>query len=303
MSTRRGVFIGVAMLVALYEVARLFHLLPGKLPIAGVIALHVLPLLVFALIHGAMFYGVRGILIFFAISFIVGNVFENLGVATGFPYGRYYYTEAMGPKLFHVPILVGLAYPWMGYLSWTLGRVILGNLRSPLVGTRVITLPLVAAFIMIAWDLANDPVWANLDRLWVWQDPGAYFGVPVTNFLALYWVYYLMHQSFAIYLRGRLPIVSPLPASYWRRPIIVYALCAAGSIIFVLSKRVPAVVFDPTGTPWNVSAITGAWPAGSSRCCSARCSWPEMRRRSGAKRRLPATWHAHGTHPRRPRAP
>lgn len=248
---------GVAMLVALYEVARVLQIVPGKLPVAGVIALHVLPLLVFALIHGAMYYGRRGILIFFVISFIVGNVFENLGVATGFPFGRYYYTDAMGPKLFQVPILVGLAYVWMGYLSWTLGRVILGNLRSPLVGTRVITLPLVAAFIMIAWDLANEPVWANLDRLWVWQESGAYFGVPLTNFLALYVVYYLVHQSFAIYLRGRFPIASPLPASYWRWAIIVYALCAAGGIIFLLPKRGPAVVFDPTGTPWNVSAITG----------------------------------------------
>ncbi len=253
-----GVFAGVALLVSLFEVARVLQILPGKLPIAGVIALHVLPLLVFALIHGAMFYGRRGILIFFVICFIVGNVFENLGVATGFPFGRFYYTDAMGPKLFHVPILVGSAYAWMGYLSWTLGRVILGNLRSPLVGTRVITLPLVAAFIMIAWDFANDPVWANLDRLWVWQDRGAYFGVPVTNFLALYWVYYLMHQSFAIYLRGRSAIPSPLPAGYWRWPIIVYALCAAGGTIFVLSKRAPAVVVDPTGTPWNTSAITGA---------------------------------------------
>lgn len=258
MNTRLGVFIGVAVLVSLFEVARALQILPGKLPVAGVIALHVLPLLVFALVHGAMFYGRRAILIFVIICFILGNIVEDLGVATGFPFGRYYYPDAMGPKLFHVPILVGLAYPWMGYLSWTLGRVILGNLRSPLVGTRVITLPLVAAFIMIAWDFANDPVWANIDRLWLWQDRGAYFGVPLTNFMALYWVYYLMHQSLALYLRGRLPTTRPLAAGYWRLPIIVYALCAAGSIFIVLSKRVPAVVFDPMGTPWNSSAITGA---------------------------------------------
>jgi uncharacterized membrane protein len=246
------------MLVSLYAVARVLQILPGKLPMAGMLALHVLPLLVFALIHGGMFYGRRGMLIFFAICFVAGNLFENLGVATGFPFGRYYFTDAMGPKLFQVPILVGLAYVGMGYLSWTLARVILGNLRSPLVGTRVITLPLVAAFIMIAWDFANDPVWANVDRLWVWQDGGAYFGAPLTNFLGLYWVYYVIHQSFAIYLRGRSPIPGPLPAGYWRWAIIFYALCAAGGIIFVLLKRVPAVVFDATGTPWNGSAITGA---------------------------------------------
>src|SRR5467141_3562202 len=257
MNRRLAVFVGVAMLVSLYEVARLFQLLPGKLPIAGVIALHVLALLVFALIHGAMFYGLRGILIYVAICLVVGNLFENLGVATGFPFGRYYFTDAMGPKLFHVPILIGLAYVGMGYLSWTLGRVILRNLRSPLAGARIITLPLVAAFIMVAWDFANDPVWANIDRLWVWQNGGAYFGVPLTNFLGLYLVYYLVHQLFAIYLRGRSPIASPLPAGYWRWAIIFYALCAAGGVIIVLPKRVSAVVFDATGTPWNTNVIAG----------------------------------------------
>jgi len=258
MNRRLAVFVGVAMLVSLYEVARLFQLLPGKLPIAGVIALHVLPLLIFALIHGAMFYGLRGILIYFAICLVVGNLSENLSITTGFPFGRYYFTDAMGPKLFHVPILVGLAYVGMGYLSWTLGRVILRNPRSPLVGARTITLPLVAAFIMVAWDFANEPIWVNIDRLWVWQKGGAYFGAPLTNFLGLYLVYYLIHQLFAIYLRGRSPIGSPLPAGYWRWPIIFYALCAAGGAIFVLPKRVSAVVFDATGRPWSTSAMIGA---------------------------------------------
>lgn len=253
-------FTGIAiwLLLSLYAAARVFQILPSKLPMAGVVALHVLPLLVFALIHGAMSYRLRGILIFFAICFVVGNVFENFGVATGFPFGRYYFTDAMGPRLFQVPILLGLAYVGMGYLSWTLGRVILGNLRSSLVGARVVMLPLVAAFIMVAWDFANDPVWTNINRLWVWEHGGAYFGVPVTNFFGWYLVVYLIYQSFAIYLRGRSPSVHPLPSGYWHWAVIFYALSAAGNIIIVLPDPAPAVVFDPMGTPWNVSSITGA---------------------------------------------
>jgi putative membrane protein len=257
MNIRLRVLTGLAMLVSLYAAVRVLQILPGKLPIAGVIALHVFPLLVFALIHGAMFYGLRGILIYFGICLVVGNLFENLSIATGFPFGRYYFTDAMGPKLFHVPILAGLAYLGMGYLSWTLARVILRNLRSPIAGARTITLPLLAAFIMLAWDFANDPVWANIDRLWVWQNGGAYFGVPLTNFLGLYLVYYLIHQLFAIYLRGRSSIATRLPAGYWHWAIIFYALCAAGRAILILPKRASAVVFDASGTPWNTSAITG----------------------------------------------
>lgn len=40
--------------------------------------------------------------------------------------------------------------------------------------------------------------------------------------------------------------------------MIFYALAAAGDIIIILPKSTPAVVFDPTGTLWNVSAIAGA---------------------------------------------
>jgi len=260
MDTKVGRLAGIAMwvLLSVYAVARVFQVLPGRLPMMAVVALHVLPLLVFALIHGVMSYRMHGILIFFAICLVVGNVFENLGVATGFPFGRYYFTDAMGPKLFQVPILLGLAYVGMGYLSWTLGRVILGYLRTPLVGAQVITLPLVASFIMVAWDFANDPVWSNINRLWVWQHGGAYFGVPLTNFVGWYFVVYLIYQSFAIYLRERSANDNPMPSGYWRWAVIFYALAAAGNIIIVLPKPTPAVVFDPTGTSWNVSGITGA---------------------------------------------
>jgi uncharacterized membrane protein len=255
-NTTLGLFMGLVVLVSLYELARMFHFLPGKLSTAEAMTLHLLPLLVFALIHGAMLYGLRGILIFFVLYLVLGNIFENVGVVTGFPLGRYYYTDALGPKVFHVPILVGLSYIGMGYLSWILGGVILGNVRSPLFGWRIITLPLLAAFIMIAWDVANDPVWVHLDRLWVWLDGGAYFGVPLTNFPGLFLMYYLAHQAFAIYVRGRTSRAASLPASYWRWGIIFYTACAVGGAIFVLSKRTAAVVFDTTGRPWNVGIFT-----------------------------------------------
>ena len=217
----RALAVAFGSLAALYAAARAFQILPGKLPMVAVVALHVLPLLIFALIHGAILYRLTGILIFFAICLVVGNAFENLGVSTGFPFGRYYFTDAMGPKLFQVPILLGLAYVGMGYLSWTLGRVILGNLQAPLAGARTVALPLVAAFIMVAWDFANDPVWANINRLWIWQHGGAYFGVPLTNFLGWYLVVYVIYQLFALYLRGRSPsarrqrnLLSPQPGPY-----------------------------------------------------------------------------------------
>jgi uncharacterized membrane protein len=243
-------------LLMLYAFARVLQVFPGEVPLVAVVALHVLPPIVFALIHGAMFYRTRGIFIFFAICLVVGNIFENVGVRTGFPFGSYYFTDLMGPKVFAVPIQLGLAYLGMAYLSWTLARVILGNLRSPVTGSRVVTLPLIAAFVMVAWDFSQDPVWSTVLHLWIWRQGGAYFGVPASNFLGWYLTVYVFYQLFALHLQGRSTKPDPLPPSYWNVAILFYAVSAAGNILLVIPRPIISVVSDPSGTQWKVSDIT-----------------------------------------------
>jgi len=48
------------LLVALYATARLTQAFPEQIPILVIVTLHVLPPLVFALIHGTKLYGLRG---------------------------------------------------------------------------------------------------------------------------------------------------------------------------------------------------------------------------------------------------
>ncbi len=244
--------------IALYVTARFLQVVPGKVSMLAVVALHVLPPMLFALVHGAMFYRTRGILIFFAICLVVGNVVENLGARTGFPYGQYYFTGVMGPKLFAVPILLGLAYLGMAYLSWTLARVILGDTGSQLVGARVVTLPLIAALIMVAWDFSMDPVWSTIVHAWIWLEGGAYFGVPVSNFLGWYFTVYVIFQLFALYLKKHSAASDPLPPNYWRLPVLFYGISAAGNLLLLIPPAASPVIADATGIPWRVSDITAA---------------------------------------------
>ncbi len=253
-----GTSLALWALIVLYAAARVLQVFPGKVPMLAVIALHVLSPAVFALIHGAILYGSRGIFTFAALCLVIGNIFENLGILTGFPFGRYYFTDVMGPKLFLVPILLGLAYLGMGYLSWTLGCLILGGMRSPLAGSRVVTLPLVASFIMVAWDLSMDPVWSTIEHGWIWLQGGAYFGVPVSNFLGWYLTVYVFYQLFALYLRDRSTNPNALPSSYWHLAVLFYGVSAAGNIILVIPPAGLTVVSDPSGAQWKVSDITGA---------------------------------------------
>ena len=66
--------------------------------------------LCFALVHGARRFNVAGILAFLVLCLGISNVMETLSVVTGFPVGHYHYTDALGPKLFLVQLLIGPAY-------------------------------------------------------------------------------------------------------------------------------------------------------------------------------------------------
>jgi uncharacterized membrane protein len=245
------------LLVLLYAVARVLQAFPDRIPTLAIFLFHVVPPLLFALVHGARRYGLRGILVFVGLCLTIGNVLENVGVLTGVPFGRYHFTAVMGPKLFEVPILLGMAYIGIGYVSWVLGLLMVGDIRKPLAGSRVVTVPLVAAFVMVAWDLSMDPVWANLVHGWVWHNGGAYFGVPVSNFLGWYLTIYLIYQSFALYLRNRPAAIVPQPSTFWLSAVAFYAVCAAGNL-FVMAAPSPKTVTDAAGTVWTVNGIFGA---------------------------------------------
>jgi uncharacterized membrane protein len=249
-------------LIVLYTAARFLPLVADKVPVSVIAALHIFPPLVFAWVHGALLLGRRAILTFFILLLVVGNIIENVGVMTGFPFGHYYFTERMGPKLFHVPILLGLAYLGMGYISWTLALLILGksNARNTLTGFRVVALPSVASFLMAAWDLSQDPVWSTIERCWIWLRGGAYFGVPVSNFLGWYLGVYIFYQLFVLYLRRRSAILNPLPLRQWQMAVLFYSVCATGNLLLLLGAPPDglAVVSDPSGAKWNVRDIVGA---------------------------------------------
>jgi putative membrane protein len=250
--------LALGLILALYASARVVEASPSHIPQLAVVAVDVLSALAFALVHGGLHYRLRGILVFAGICVVVGNISENLSVATGFPFGHYYFEELMGPKLFHVPVLLGLAYIGMAYVSWTLARLIVGATQMPVAGTRIIALPLVASFIMVAWDLAQDPVWGTVLHGWAWLDGGPWFGVPISNYLGWYGTVFTIYLLFALYLRSRPSPAVPRRQASWHAALLFYAFCAAGNVLQTIHHAVPEVVSDPAGKQWRVADITCA---------------------------------------------
>lgn len=254
----RGQNVVLWTLIVIYAASRFLQVFPGGIPMLAVVILHVVPPALFALIHGARLYGVRGMLTFIAICLAVGNLVENLGVRTGVPFGHYYFTGVMGPKILVVPVFLGLAYVGMAYLSWTLARLILRETHRPLAGSRVITLALLASAIMLSWDLSMDPVWSTIVRAWVWQEGGRYFGVPFSNFLGWFLTVYVFYQLFALYACSRAASRAALPSKYWNLAVIFYAVSVAGNLLLLIPQPGPVLVTDPSGVQWRVTTITVA---------------------------------------------
>ncbi len=100
---------------------------------------------------------------------------ERIGTQTGFPFGRYEYTDALRPQIAHVPAIVPLAWFAMGVPAREAAHAALGDRSTAL--TRI-TLGSAA---LTAWDLFLDPQMVG-EGFWVWARRGAYRGIPLGNF-------------------------------------------------------------------------------------------------------------------------
>jgi uncharacterized membrane protein len=246
-------------LVAVFTgVTLVWRLLPDALPPIVAIALITLLPFVFVLVHGSVNYRFGDVLVFVAITLVVSNIFENMSILTGFPFGHYYYTDGLGPKLFLVPILIGPAYLGTGYLSWMLARVILGATEQRLPGYSIFTVPVLASFIMLAWDLSFDPIASTINHNWIWQQGGNYFGVPFSNFMGWFLTVFVFFQLFALYLRGRQNAFGQAQAvsrGYWLQAVVFYGVIALSTPLNMLTQTTNATIADAAGVLWRTQDI------------------------------------------------
>jgi uncharacterized membrane protein len=180
-----------------------------------------------ACLHAVLFYGWRDALALFAICVVVTFTIENIGAATGFPFGHYHFE--VGPHLPHVgfvPVIVGPLWFGMGYFSWIVAATLLGCGARPVRRFELLASPLVAAFVMTQWDVVMDPPASTVSKAWIWHDGGAHFGVPLSNYFGWLLTSWLFYQAFAIYL-GRTR--GTPPAAHERKLRFVAILLYLGS--------------------------------------------------------------------------
>jgi len=104
----------------------------------------------------------------------LGFIAEILGVHYGFIFSPYNYTSVLQPQLLGVPLVMLSA--WMVLVAYV--RQMLAGLKLSVWLEAVL-----AAAWMTAIDLVIDPLAANQLGYWRWEQSGAYYGIPLHNFI------------------------------------------------------------------------------------------------------------------------
>ncbi len=195
--------------------------------VPGGLSTNTLILMLFSLMHAAYALGWRHALVFSGLSAVISWAFEQVGVATGLVYGPYHYTDMLGFKLGHVPLLIPVAWFAMIYPSYVIANLIADGQPTGSRGSigRIAWLSFLSAGVMTAWDLVVDPLLSDPARpAWIWEQGGPYFGIPVQNFVG--W----MLTTFSVYLAYRLferkvnlKPVGPMTTDIVAMPLVIYA--------------------------------------------------------------------------------
>jgi putative membrane protein len=179
----------------------------------------------FALLHACQREGWMRALRLLALVFGVSLLFESVGVATGLIYGPYHYTNKLGLLFLGlVPILIPVAWFMMSYPSFVIADWLVpaGWKRWP----RLLAVAAVGGLAMTAWDLVMDPVMVAGGH-WVWDTDGAYFGIPLQNYLG-WWL--TVFTTFALYLLISGKAEKPVEARFDRLAVTSYLVTALGIV-------------------------------------------------------------------------
>lgn len=108
---------------------------------------------------------------------------ELLGTSTGFPFGHYRYLSGLGYKIAGlVPFTIPLSWFYVGFSAYSIA---LAGLETRSISRQLKSVGAIGfgALLLTSWDFVLDPAMSQMKlAFWVWEQPGAFFGMPYQNF-------------------------------------------------------------------------------------------------------------------------
>lgn len=128
--------------------------------------------------------GLRAASIFAGIALAVGWGMEQIGTLYGFPFGRYVYTDVLGPRIGEVPFVIPLMWFSFTYIAYTMSNLTVWQ-RPSHKGRQLFDVccsSVLVGFIVTVYDLVADPYMFKVAKAWTMIGGGSYFGETAQGF-------------------------------------------------------------------------------------------------------------------------
>jgi len=145
-----------------------------------------------------------GILIW-SLVYIIGMSVEMIGVNTGMLFGNYWYGENLGPKFVKVPLLIGINWVVLTFITATIAKRFI---RNPWMA------PIFGAALMVALDFFIEPV-APVFDYWHWNAGFA----PLRNYID----WFVVSLVLQILVKNHVPKLNhPLPIHHFASQVLFF---------------------------------------------------------------------------------
>lgn len=170
--------------VIFYSVGIAGMLLPFSFPLFVKLIPVALLLSSVALVFFHTAFNVKTLVVFIFI-YLFGFFVEVLGVNTGLIFGDYIYGESLGIKSFNTPLIIGLNWLLLVYIT-----------ASVLENTKLIApvKVLLGASMMLGYDMIIEQLAPELN-MWDWQNNA----IPVSNYVAWFFIAAFFHAAIQVF--------------------------------------------------------------------------------------------------------
>lgn len=205
-----------------------------------------IPPMLFALLYLTYTRGIKSTSFLFFFLIVYCWATEALSVNTGFPFGHYYYSDALGYKIAGSPVSLGFNYLWLlvfpaFYVANLLAQGTFLDMGKGWKG--LIFTSFIASILIAGIDMVVDPLDATKLSEWVWTKNAftGYYGIPYVNYLGyiivetpLFVIFGLMQRKFKAKPIGPVNIwIAIIPLLFYFMNFLMYASLAPSGVLLV----------------------------------------------------------------------
>lgn len=214
--------------------------------------------------------GLKNSALFAALGLGLGWFAEQMGSSRGWFFGRYTYTDVLGPRLGDVPLVIPLMWFALCFIAFVMANFLLW--RKPIASAKswpkMLLTALLSAMLVTAFDLGADPYFLFVLKAWVMRKTdGGWFGETLQGFAGWMLISFVIVLCFQRLMRTE--PTPPSPSSLKLAafmPIGIYASGMLFQMAFGHPIETRAVALFAMGIPALAAAAAwGQWLEGAKQ--------------------------------------